>query len=95
MQDLTPRQRDVYDFIAASIATGLPPTTREIATEFGIRSPNGVRCHLQALEAKGWITVAPLLSRGIRLADQSKPGRIPLVGMVSAGTVIYSPGAKR
>ena len=29
---------------------GYPPTIREIADRFGIRSPNGVRGHLTALE---------------------------------------------
>lgn len=43
------------------------PTVREIGLQFGIRSPNGVMCHLRALEAKGYIENDPLISRSIRI----------------------------
>jgi repressor LexA len=44
---LTQRQRDILDFISASIAErGFPPTLREIGEHFNIRSTNGVNDHL-------------------------------------------------
>ena len=50
---LTDRQREVYEFIRDLIRRrGYGPTVREIATQFDIRSPNGVVCHLKALERK-------------------------------------------
>ena len=53
---LTPRQQEIYDFIEDKILNrGYGPTVREIGKAFGIRSPNGVMCHLKALERKGLI----------------------------------------
>src|SRR4051812_19853679 len=47
---LTPRQREIYDFIKDKIESrGYGPTVREIGDGFGIESPNGVMCHLKAL----------------------------------------------
>jgi repressor LexA len=40
---------------------------REIAAEFGIRSPNGVVAHLRALEKKGFIKRRPGITRGIEV----------------------------
>ena len=47
----------IYEFIRDKIRSrGYGPTVREIGTAFKIRSPNGVVCHLKALELKGYIT---------------------------------------
>ncbi len=60
---LTQRQRDVYVFIRDKIhSRGYGPTVREIAQQFQIRSPNGVMCHLKALEKKGLRLLAPRLA---------------------------------
>ena len=56
--DPTPNQILILAFIARHYRTkGLPPTVREIGKEFGIRSPNGVMCHLRALQRKGLVEV--------------------------------------
>ncbi|NQV28457.1 MAG: hypothetical protein HQ518_29235 [Rhodopirellula sp.] len=68
---LTERQEGIYAYIRGRILSGDPaPTVREIGEVFGIRSPNGVMCHLKALEKKGYIARDENLSRCIRL-----PGR--------------------
>lgn len=66
---LTKRQAAILAFIRARIAVGLPPTFREIGQEFGITSPNGVTCHLRALERKGRIIRDQRLSRAIFMAE--------------------------
>lgn len=67
---LTDRQAAVLDFIREQSADkGFPPTVREIAQHFGIRSPNGVMCHLRALQKKGAIVREPGVSRAIRVSD--------------------------
>lgn len=72
--NLTPRQREIYEFVKDNIMNrGYGPTVREIGDEFGIKSPNGVMCHLKALEKKGLITREANLSRAIQLCD--KPQR--------------------
>ncbi len=79
---LTPRQREVYEFIKEKIMNkGLPPTVREIGDEFKIKSPNGVMCHLKALAQKGMITREANLSRSIALVDRpTRKTELPLVG---------------
>ena len=86
--ELTPRQKEILDLIQDCIETrGYGPTVREIAEQFGIASPNGVMCHLKALEAKGYISRAARKSRGIELTAEfldSTKG-LPLLGVVKAG----------
>lgn len=63
---LTARQAEVLDFIKAN--SGLyGPAVREIAAAFGIKSPNGVACHLKALERKGYLRRLPGIARGIEV----------------------------
>lgn len=84
---MTQRQREVYEFIRDKIQNrGYGPTVREIGTEFSISSPNGVMCHLKALEKKGLIAREPNMSRAIQLSNESPiPRGLPLVGRVPAG----------
>ena len=67
---LTNRQQQIYDFLRDKIVNrGYGPTVREIGNQFGIRSPNGVMCHLKALEKKGYIKRESHLSRAIQLCE--------------------------
>ena len=87
-ESLTERQKEVYDMIRSLIMDrGYGPTVREIGEQFGIRSPNGVMCHLRALERKGLIRRSPNKSRAIELtqAVDRAPHALPMAGMVSAG----------
>ena len=86
---LTKRQRAVYDFIRDKIVgRGYGPTVREIGAKFGISSPNGVMCHLKALEKKGLITREPNMSRAIQLTqDPHEDLGLPLAGRVAAGVM--------
>ena len=82
---LTGRQRSIFGFVQGRIlARGVPPTVREIGTRFGIRSPNGVVCHLKALEKKGLINRDAALSRGIRVVPFPLAGvGLPYAGMIA------------
>jgi len=85
---LTKRQKAVYKFIRDKIINrGYGPTVREIGEQFNIRSPNGVVCHLKALEKKGLIRRCPNKSRAIELTREGihQPAGIPLAGVVAAG----------
>jgi repressor LexA len=89
-EQLTSRQQAIYDLIKDMIINrGYGPTVREIGDHFGIRSPNGVMCHLKALEKKGYIFRSPNKSRAIELTSQALgTGRgLPLVGVVAAGAM--------
>lgn len=84
MKPLTPRQREVLDWIRGYIAANsYPPTIREIGRQFGIRSTNAVTDHLRLIEKKGFITrdgsgtTVGSKSRSMRLLDAPR-GDAPL-----------------
>jgi repressor LexA len=88
LDQLTARQREVYEFIREKIRNrGYGPTVREIGEHFEINSPNGVMCHLKALEKKGIITREPNMSRAIQLTEVGKDEGFPLVGAIAAGSL--------
>ncbi len=86
---LTARQQAVYEFIRDKIRhRGYGPTVREIGQRFGIKSPNGVMCHLKALEKKGIINRQPNMSRAIELVAEPVHERsLPLAGRIAAGVL--------
>ncbi len=86
---LTKRQKSVYEFIRDKIRNrGYGPTVREIGLQFDISSPNGVMCHLKALEKKGLITREPNMSRAIQLSQEPADERgLPLAGRIAAGVM--------
>ncbi len=95
IDSLTKRQRAVYEFIRDKIRNrGYGPTVREIGENFNISSPNGVMCHLKALEKKGLILRSPNKSRAIELLhdddDQPVEQGLPLAGYVTAGNTRLS-----
>ena len=89
MEQLTKRQKSVYEFIRDKIhGRGYGPTVREIGEQFNISSPNGVMCHLKALERKGLISREKNRSRAIRLLKEPADHRgLPYVGDIAAGTL--------
>jgi len=104
---MTHRQRQVLEFIRDKVnESHCPPTVREICDHFDIRSTNGVRVILEALEKKGHLKRSPRLSRGLSVveAPEGTPAslpptrddldeellRIPLLGRVAAGQPILA-----
>ena len=93
---LTPKQREIYHFICRYIQDeGYPPAIRDIGKEFGIVSPNGVMCHLKALEKKGFINRdAKTETQGGRARAITVPGlsaggfSLPMLGLIAAGPVL-------
>jgi repressor LexA len=90
---LTPRQKEIYIFIRSKIqGRGYGPTVREIGLEFHIKSPNGVMCHLKALQKKGLIHREPNMSRAIQLLDDPttapRATGLKMVGRIAAGQPI-------
>lgn len=90
LNSLTERQRDIFEFIRDKIENrGYGPAIREICDKFKIVSPNGVMCHLKALEKKGLIHRPEKLARAIQLTDHRPPGpSLPMLGLVAAGAAI-------
>ena len=89
---LTSRQANVFEFIKDRIlGRGYGPTVREIGEHFKISSPNGVMCHLRALERKGLLRRVRkhdrAIARAIELAPEiaAEERGMPLAGTVAAG----------
>ena len=92
-------KRAVFSFITEyAKEQGSAPTIREIGDAFGIKSTNGVRHHLAALEKDGYITLVPRKARGIRVlvasGETTGGGRRPGPGRASlhASRVADAPG---
>lgn len=68
----TERQRQILMLLNRP----LPPTHRELGQLMGIKSTNGIACHLRSLERHGWITRSPLASRGNMLT----PAGLAIIG---------------
>jgi repressor LexA len=85
----TERQMEIYEFIRDKIQSrGYGPTVREIGQAFKIKSPNGVVCHLKALERKNMITRGKNMSRAIELVNEPAHLRgLQMAGLVAAGTL--------
>jgi repressor LexA len=92
MQELTPRQQRVLEFIRSFIVEqGMPPTRADIARALGFKSVNAAEEHLRALKRKGAIELVAGASRGIQLKDSLREQfELPLVGRVAAGQPILA-----
>lgn len=68
----TERQGQVLAFVRQYVANhGIAPSTKEIATGMGFRSPNAAVGHLRALQRKGYLTIHPGAARGIALTTSN------------------------
>lgn len=77
---LSPRQQEILDFIRDfQFEHSCSPSIPELQRAFNIKSPNGVACHLKALEAKGAIRRSDRGSRKVDLLG------VPLLGSIVAG----------
>ena len=97
--NLTSRQEEVLRFIQEQVEEqGSPPSYREIGERFGIRSTNGVKVILDALERKGHLRRRANRARSLEPVDVPATPRelgakeIPLIGRVAAGDPILATG---
>ncbi|MGH8253006.1 MAG: transcriptional repressor LexA [Steroidobacteraceae bacterium] len=93
--DPTPRQRSLLEMIEQYLARhGRPPTRADLADAMGLRNRQGIEQHLRALAAKGFIALAPGVSRNIRLLQPTfaLTRRLPLYGRVAAGVPTLAQG---
>lgn len=96
--ELSPRQRDVLDFIRSALnQRGYPPTYREIGDALGISSTNGVADHVKALVRKGFLEKSGGgAARGLKLTTKARPPQrgdtvsVPVIGQVAAGIPILA-----
>lgn len=96
MDDLTPRQRQILNFIKEEVVSkGYPPAVREIGHAVGLKSSSTVHAHLGKLEEKGYIRRDPTKPRAIEVINdrdlvKKSMVNIPIVGRVTAGEPILA-----
>ena len=57
---MTPKQRQLYDWICAFVAThGYSPTYRQMAAAVGLKSVAGIHRIVTALAERGYVTRVP------------------------------------
>ena len=69
---------------------GYSPSIREIGAAVGLRSTASVSYHLQALQDKGLLQAPGAKGRKRAIVTASRPGQIPIVGVVTAGLPILA-----
>jgi repressor LexA len=96
---LTTRQREILDFISATVHDrGYPPSVREIGDAVGLRSPSTVHSHLSSLANGGFIRKDPSKPRAIEVIapdgvvpiSRAATRDVPLVGHIAAGSPILA-----
>jgi repressor LexA len=93
MPPLTPKQKEVLDFIVQFLnERGYPPSFREIASGLDLASPSTVHVHIQALRERGFLRNGSSSSRDLEPTDKAvRWGRsvlLPLMGLIAAGQPI-------
>jgi repressor LexA len=94
-QDLSKRQREIFEFIGSYLSShGYPPTVREIGKAVGLHSSSTVHAHLAKLEGLGVLKRDPTKPRAIEVLIEkakrvARPG-VPLVGSVAAGEPVLA-----
>ena len=85
------KQQKILEYLNEFIENnGYPPTVREICAAVGLKSTATVSYHLSELKRLGKIQADSNKRRAISLPDQQQRGRIPVVGVVTAGYPILA-----
>ncbi len=91
MPRTTDKQKKILEFLNSYFEeNGYPPSVREICAAVGLKSTATVSYHLNELKRQGRIQGDSSKKRAISLPETQRVGRIPLVGVVTAGLPILA-----
>jgi repressor LexA len=95
MEELTPRQQRIVEFIRRTVQErGYPPTVREIGEAVGLTSSSSVHAQLANLQRKGLLRKDAARPRAIEVAGARPRGAgavsIPVVGRIAAGAPVLA-----
>ena len=91
MARTTTKREEILDYLRQfTQANGYAPSVREICAAVGLQSTATVHYHLNALRDAGLINMDEMKKRTISLPDSQRGGRIPVVGVVTAGLPILA-----
>ncbi len=86
------KQEEIYEFLRRfTEENGYAPSVREICAAVGLRSTASVHYHLNELKKQGRVLMEENKNRTLKLtAPRGVSGRVPLVGVVTAGLPILA-----
>jgi repressor LexA len=93
MNDLTPRQRRILEYIRSTVRErGYPPTVREIGEAVGLTSSSSVHAQMRNLEKKGLLRKDAARPRAIEVTGSRRASAtaVPLVGRIAAGSPVLA-----
>jgi repressor LexA len=95
MDDLTPRQQRILEFIRQTVQDrGYPPTVREIGEAVGLTSSSSVHAQLANLQRKGMLRKDASRPRAIEVGGTRPRGSgavsVPVVGRIAAGAPVMA-----
>ncbi len=95
MDDLTPRQQRIVEFIRRTVQDrGYPPTVREIGEAVGLTSSSSVHAQLANLQRKGLLRKDASKPRAIEVAGTRPRGSaavtVPVLGRIAAGAPLLA-----
>ena len=75
---MTPKQRQLYDWICAFVAAhGYSPSYVEMMGAMGLRSRAGIHRLVHGLLKRGYITHIPGHARSIQVREEAAPPMLP------------------
>jgi repressor LexA len=93
MDEVTPRQRRILEFIQRTVRDrGYPPTVREIGEAVGLTSSSSVHAQLENLGRRGLLRKDPSKPRAIEVAGvrPATAVEVPVLGRIAAGAPILA-----
>ena len=88
-EDLTPAQKELYDWLDDYIRSRRhSPSIRQMMEAMGLRSPAPIQSRLRHLQQKGWLTWQEGQARTLQLLGDGQLAGIPVLGAVAAGGLI-------
>ncbi len=85
------KAQKILDYVNQFVQeNGYAPSIREIGAAVGLRSTASVSYHIQALQEKGLLVDPGAKGRKRAIVTNTRPGQIPVVGVVTAGIPILA-----
>jgi len=90
MQNLTKKQKQIFDFVSSYIEeNGISPTMEEIRKKLNLKATSTIHEHINNLRKKGYLSKSLNSARSIKPEEKLKTVfYIPIIGVIAAGQPI-------
>ena len=90
MDNLTNKEKIIYEYLVNSLSSGKTPTVREIGKDCSISSTSTIQRAISKLCDMGLIEKESYSSRSLRLPNLETSVSVPIIGRVTAGVPILA-----